>query len=251
MMKRHRRQHQITDILKRGDLQGITELADALGVSEETVRRELRVLEEAGRVVRSHGAVRLASVDTEGSFATRLQRHAEAKQRIAAAAALCVAEGQTVFIDASTTGHYVARALGDHQRLTVVTNAVGVATELGGRNGNRVMLAGGELDYDYRACFDATALEYLAMFTPSLAILSVESVHHDHGFTDYHVGEAAVCRLMVARSRRVLMAVDASKFDRYGTVAVAGFDAVDILVTDADLDADYAGALAGAEVVRV
>jgi DeoR family glycerol-3-phosphate regulon repressor len=209
------------------------------------------VLEEAEQVVRSHGAVRLASVETEGSFAVRLQRHAEAKQKIAAAAAGFVAEGQTVFIDASTTGHYVARALADHQRLTVVTNAVGVATELGGRNGNRIMLAGGELDYEYRACFDAVALDYLAMFTPSLAILSVESIHLDHGFTDYHAGEAAVCRRMVAQSRRVLMAADASKFDRYGAIRVAGFDAVDILVTDAALAPGYEAVLAHAEVVRV
>ena len=249
MMKRQRRQNEIVERLRVGDVHGITELADALQVSEETVRRELRVLEAAGQVVRSHGGVRLARVETEGSFAVRLQRNATAKQRIADAVATFVAEGQTIFIDASTTGHYVARALKDHRGLTVVTNAVGVATELGGRNDNRVLLAGGELDYEYHACFDATALDYLAMFTPALAILSVESVHPDTGFTDYHAGEAAACRMMVARARQVLMAVDSTKFGRYGTIRVAGFDAVDIVVTDAAPPPDYADVLAGIELV--
>lgn len=249
MVKRQRRQQAIVERLQSGDVQGIGDLAGALGVSEETVRRELRVLEKAGTIVRSHGGARLAQIETEGSFALRLQRNAAAKQRIAAAAAQQVVEGQTIFIDASTTGHYVARALRDHRRLTVLTNAVGVATELGGRNDNRVLLAGGELDYDYLACFDASALAFLALFTPSLAIMSVESVHRDHGFTDYHLGEAAVCRSIVARSRRVLMAVDATKFDRFGTVAVAGFDAVDVLVTDAPPPGDYDDLLSGMEVV--
>jgi DeoR family glycerol-3-phosphate regulon repressor len=249
MMKRQRRQHEIVAYLADGGFHGIGELAEALSVSEETVRRELRVLETSGAVVRAHGAVRIAKVETEGSFATRLQRHAEAKQRIAAAVAEVVADGQAVYIDASTTGHYVARALRDHQGLTVVTNAVGVAAELGGRNDNRIMLAGGEMDYEYRACFDATAREYLSMFTPALAILSVESVNLEHGFADYHAGEAALCRMMIARSRRTLIAADQSKFDRPGTIQVAALDAVAMLVTDAPLSPAYAEALAGVEVV--
>lgn len=249
MMKRQRRQHEIVALLAEGHFRGIGDLAESLSVSEETIRRELRVLEGSGAVVRAHGAVRLAKVETEGSFATRLQRHAEAKQRIASVVAELVADGQTLYIDASTTGHYVARALRDHQRLTIVTNAVGVAAELGGRNDNRIMLAGGELDYEYRACFDATARDYLASFTPSPAILSVESVNLDHGFADYHVGEAAVCRMMIARSRRTLIAADQSKFDRHGTVQVAPLDGVDMLVTDAVLSPDYAAALAAVEVV--
>ncbi|MDQ1157456.1 DeoR family glycerol-3-phosphate regulon repressor [Sphingomonas sp. SORGH_AS 950] len=249
MMKRQRRQTEIVALLGEGNFRGIGDLAAALSVSEETIRRELRVLEASGAVVRAHGAVRLAKVETEGSFATRLQRHAEAKQRIAAAVAQIVADGQTLYIDASTTGHYVARALRDHQRLTVITNAVGVAAELGGRNDNRVLLAGGELDYEYRACFDATARDYLAMFTPSLAILSVESVNLDHGFADYHAGEAAVCRMMIARARRTVIAADASKFDRHGTVQVAALDGVAMLVTDVPLSPAYAEALSAVEVV--
>ena len=73
MMKRQRRQHEIVAILGEGGFHGIGELAAALDVSEETVRRELRVLEASGVVVRAHGAVRIAKIETEGSFATRLR----------------------------------------------------------------------------------------------------------------------------------------------------------------------------------
>jgi DeoR family glycerol-3-phosphate regulon repressor len=248
-MKRQRRQQRLLELLAAGDIYSVTTLADALTVSEETVRREIRALEAEGQVVRSHGAVRLARVETEGSFAARLQRHAEAKRRIAAAAARFVADGQTLYIDASTTGHYVAQALADRRGLTVVTNAVGVARELAGRNGHRVLLAGGELDYDYQACFDHQAIDYLSRFTPSLAILSVQAVHLDHGFASYHHGEATVCRLMVERSRRVMMAVDSSKLDRGGTIMVAPFAAVDIAVTEQAPPQDYVTALARGEWV--
>ncbi|MET4898954.1 DeoR/GlpR family DNA-binding transcription regulator [Sphingomonadaceae bacterium jetA1] len=249
MMKRQRRQQEIVALLGEGNFRGIGDLAQSLAVSEETIRRELRVLEASGAVVRAHGAVRLAKVETEGSFAARLQRHADAKQRIAAASVPFVADGQTLYLDASTTGHFVARALRDHKRLTVITNAVGVAAELGGRNENRVLLAGGELDYEYRACFDTTARDYLALFTPSLAILSVESVNLDHGFSDYHAGEAAVSRMMIARSRRTMIVADRSKFDRHGTVQIAPLNGVAMLVTDQPLTPAYAEGLAGVEVV--
>ncbi len=231
-MKRQRRQNRILELLASADFHGVASLAQMLDVSEETIRREIRKLEADGLVARAHGVVRLARLETEGSFALRLQRNTHAKQRIATAAASFVADGQTLYIDASTTGHYVAQALRDRQRLSVITNAVGVATELGGRNDNRILLAGGEMDYDYRACFDAPALAYMAQFTPSLAIMSVESMHLDNGYTSYHAGEAAACRLMVQQARRVMMAIDASKFDRHGMIAVAGFDAVDVLVSD-------------------
>ena len=249
MSKRFRRQQRLLELLAAGDVWSVPALSKALDVSDETIRREIRALEPGGQVTRAHGPVRLARVETEGSFAVRLQRNADAKRRIGCAVAPLVADGQTIYIDASTTGHYVAQALRDHRDLTVITNAVGVATELGGRNGNRVLLAGGEMDYDYRACFDQTATDYLSLFTPSLAIISVEAMNLDHGFTSYHAGEARVCRLMVSRARSVLIAVDSSKFGRHGTLAVADFQSVGIVVADCPPPDGYEAALTRTEWV--
>ncbi len=234
MMKRSDRRHDILELLGSGDAHAIAEMAAALAVSDETIRRELRLMETDGLIERIHGGARLAKTAEEGAFEVRLGRNAAAKQRIAAAVAERVNDGQSVYIDASSTGYYVAQALRSKRDLTVVTNALGVAQELGGRHGNRVYAAGGELDERYRAYFDSDARAYLARFRPSLAIISTEAVDPLHGFTDYHVGEAELCRQMIAQSGRVLIAVDATKFDRCSVAAVATFADVDIVVTDRD-----------------
>ncbi len=231
MMKRSDRRQDILDLLRNGDAHAIVEMAEALSVSDETIRRELRQMETDGVIERIHGGARLAKTAEEGAFEVRLSRNAAAKQQIAAAVALRIEDGQSLYIDASSTSHYVAQALRSKRDLTIVTNALGVVQELGGRNGNRVYAAGGELDDRYRAYFDSEARAYLATFRPHLAIISTESVD-PAGFTNYHVGEAALCRQMIAQSERVLIAVDAAKFDRCSVAAVATFAEVDILVAD-------------------
>ena len=138
MMKRSDRRQDILDLLRNGDAHAIAELAEALAVSDETIRRELRLMETDGLIERIHGGARLAKTVEEGAFEVRLGRNAAAKQRIAAAVALLVEDGQSLYIDASSTGHYVAQALRSKRDLTIVTNALGVVQELGGRNGNRI-----------------------------------------------------------------------------------------------------------------
>lgn len=247
MMKRRDRRQDILDLLRQGEAMGIHDLANILAVSDETVRRELRLLEADGLIERIHGGARLAKSVEEGPFEARLHRNAAAKQRIAAAVALVVEDGESLYLDASSTAFHIAQALKGKRDLTIVTNALGVAAELGGRNGNRLYLAGGELDDRYRAFFDATARAYLAQFRPGMAIVSTESVDLRVGFTDYHIGEGELCRQMIGQSRRVTMAVDASKFDRASVVAVAGFAEVDRIVTDRACDAGYAAVTSGVE----
>ncbi len=233
------------DLLGAGEALSIHDMAAVLAVSDETVRRELRLLETDGLIERIHGGARLAKSVEEGPFEARLHRNAAAKQRIAAAVARTVSDGDSLYLDASSTAFHIAQALKGKRDLTVVTNALGVAAELGGRAGNRLYLAGGELDDRYRAFFDATARAYLAQFRPATAILSTESVDPVAGFTDYHVGEAEVCRQMIGQARHVTMAVDAAKFDRASVVAVATFAEVDRIVTDRPIDPAYAAVAAG------
>jgi DeoR family glycerol-3-phosphate regulon repressor len=249
MLRRHDRQQEIVTKLRAKGMLSVMGLAEELGVSDETIRRELRVLETEGVVVRLHGAVRLAPPAIEGPLDRRMQENAEAKMRIATAATAYISDGDILFIDSGTTSCYVAKALGNHNSLTVITNSLTVAEELGGINGNQLFLAGGQMDYNYRAFSDRTAQEFVAGFTPHLAILSVGAVHAEHGLMDFHAGEAAMSRIAYATSQRVLLGADASKFGRFGMMSTAALRDVDILVTDQPLDPDYAAAFVHAEVV--
>ncbi|WP_168072729.1 DeoR/GlpR family DNA-binding transcription regulator [Caulobacter sp. SSI4214] len=252
MVRREDRQREILRKLKLrpGENHAIGRLAQDLEVSEETIRRELRVLEARGAVVWTHGAVQLAAASSEGPLDRRMQENVAEKTRIAAAAAEFVRDGDIVFIDAGTTACFVARVLAGARRdLKVITNSLVVAETLGGRNGNALFLAGGEMDYDYRAFSDQVAQAYVAQFTPHLAILTVGGVHPDHGLTDRHAREAAMSRIVYERADRVLLAADHTKFGRLGLICTASPEEVDILVTDAPLDEAFAQAFRRATVV--
>lgn len=247
--KRSRRQHEIITRLRTGRTLSVTALANDLSVSDETVRRELRMLEDQGVIIREHGGARMMTPVHEGPLHQRMEENADAKLRIARAAAELVDDGAIVFIDSGTTSCFIARQLFDRQSLTVITNSLRVASDLGGINNNRLFLAGGQMDYDYRAFSDHVAQEYVRDFTPHLAILSVGGISLERGLMDFHPGEAAMSRIAYATSKRVLLAADGSKIGRYALIQTAAMSDVDIFVTDTPLAADYAAAFAHAEVV--
>ncbi len=179
-----------------------------------------------------------------------MEEKAPEKARIAAAAVEFVRDGDTLFIDAGTTACFAARALaGVRCELKVITNSLVVAQTLGGRDGNTLFLAGGELDYDYKAFSDHVAQAYVAQFTPHLAILTVGGIHADHGLTDRHAREAAISRIVYQRADRVLLAVDHSKFGRLGLIRTASPEEVDILVTDEPLGEPFSELFRRATVV--
>jgi DeoR family glycerol-3-phosphate regulon repressor len=235
--------------LRTGRTESVIGLATELGVSDETIRRELRALEDQGIVIREHGGARLAGEVIEGPLNQRMEENADAKLRIARAAVDFIEDGATIFIDSGTTSCFIARQLVERKSLTVITNSLEVADNLGGKNGNQLFLAGGRMDYDYRAFSDDEARAYVRGFTPHLAILSVGGISVDHGLMDFHPGEAAMSRIAYATSKRVLLGADATKFGRYALMRTADLTDVDILVTDQPLEEPFISAFAHAEVV--
>ncbi|RZF61094.1 DeoR/GlpR transcriptional regulator [Sphingomonas populi] len=249
MHKRSKRQREIVSRLRSGLSVSVTELASELDVSDETIRRELRALEESGILVREHGGAKLANPTLEGPLSQRMDMNTEAKMRIARAAAELVDDGAILFIDSGTTSCFIAKQLVERRSLTVITNSFQVATDLGGINDNTLFLAGGQMDYDYHAFSDHAAQAYVRQFSPHLAILSVGGICLDHGLTDFHPGEAAMSRIAYETSRRVVLGADASKFGQHAVHRTAPLNRVDVLVTDLPLSDGYAQAFAHAEVI--
>ncbi len=249
MVKRYDRQRLILDRLRPNETHAIADIAKELAVSEETIRRELRVMEEAGAVIRLHGAVRLPPPEVEGPFDQRMQKNAAAKARIAAAVARYVSDGDTIFLDAGSTSCFVAQALSEHRQLKVLTNSFSVAQAIRKDRGNMLFLAGGGLDFEYQTFSDRHAQDYLQGFRPSLSILTVGAIHIEHGLMDHHSAEATMSRIAYQQATRVILAADQTKFGRLGLFQTAGFQDVDILVTDAPLNEGFQSAFAHADVV--
>jgi DeoR family glycerol-3-phosphate regulon repressor len=236
------------DILKLLEAEGsssVGDIARALGVSAETIRRDLRPLADAGSVVRMHGAVGLVGMFGEAPFARRMRENAAAKTAIARHLAATIRDGDTLMLDTGTTTSFLARALVGHRRLTVVTNSSDIARTLATRNGNRVFMAGGELRPDSGAAFGASAIEFVARFQVRHAIISAGAIDAD-GVMDFDLHEAEFARTVLACGERRIVVSDASKFGGRGFVRVCGFASLDLVVTDSAPPAPIATALTAA-----
>jgi DeoR family glycerol-3-phosphate regulon repressor len=222
-------------ILRNLDLHGsctVAGLAAQLAVSDETIRRDIKVMANKGLVERVHGGVVLPDLFREPDFQKRLDRNAEAKKAIARAAADQVRDGDSLMLDTGSTTAYVARALTQRSELMVVTNCAEIARTLAANGRNKVYLAGGEFRADDTASFGPAATRFVEGFRARHAVLSIGAIAADDGFMDFYVSEAEFSRAVIARAGQVMVVADHTKFAAQAPVKVCGFDAVDALITD-------------------
>ena len=211
---------------------GIAELAGTLGVSAETIRRDVRLLVARGELVKLHGAVRHTEALREAPFERRMRENVGAKRAIARYAAGMISDGDSLMLDTGTTTSLFARELLTRRGLTVVTNSSDVARTLATVNGNRVYMAGGELHGDNGAAFGRSACAFVADFHVRFAVISIAAVNATAGLMDYRLDEAEFARIVLQRGERRLVLADSSKFDRAALVRVTGFDEVDTILTE-------------------
>ncbi len=237
------------DILKLLEIDGsmaVSDLAERLGVSLETIRRDIKPLAESGAVLRMHGAVALPSALGEAPFEKRMREMSAAKKKIAECVARTITDGESLMLDTGTTTSFLARELLGHRRLTVITNSSDIARVLASVNGNRVYMAGGEIRPDSGAVFGMSAIEFIARFSVDHAIISAGAVDPS-GILDYALDEAEFARTVLSRGRRKLVVTDSSKFTRAGLIQVCAFGDISELVTDAAPPSEIAEAVRAAD----
>ncbi|QCR19392.1 DeoR/GlpR family DNA-binding transcription regulator [Agrococcus sp. SGAir0287] len=237
----------------------VTELAAELAITQETVRRDLDALEEAGIARRVHGgAVSAERVSlVESAVDDRVARNASGKRRIAdLAATRLVALGATsVLVDAGTTTAAFAEALVQRwpqhvgARLVVATHAPAVAAILSRHPAIEVHVIGGRLRQLTGAAVGAQTLLAIQAMTPDVVVLGTNGLDAD-GLTTPDPEEAAVKAAIVAAGRRVACLADGSKVGASTLCRFAVLGDLDVVVTDAQPDPSLANALgaAGAEV---
>jgi DeoR family transcriptional regulator, glycerol-3-phosphate regulon repressor len=242
------RHGQILGLLKEEGTISVSDLAARLGVSLETVRRDIKPLADRGEIIRMHGAIGLPSVVGEAPFERRMRENRQAKEAIARLAASTIRDGESIMLDTGTTTSYLARALLGHRRLIVVTNSSDIARTLATINGNKVYMAGGELRSDSGAALGFSAIEFVNRFSVDHAIISAGGISAASGVMDYELEEAQFGQAVLRRGRRRVVVTDASKFGQKGLVQVCTFAEVDELLVDRSPPDDLREALEEAEV---
>lgn len=252
-MRAEERQHQILTWARGEGEVDVNKAAADLGVAPETVRRDLRVLEQNGYVQRRHGgAYPVETSRFETTLAMRSTRRVPEKRRIALAAVELLGDAETVFIDEGFHPQLIAEALPTERNLTVITASLPVAAILAERDPVTVLLLGGRVRGRTLATVDHWATRMLGGLVIDLAFIGANGISREHGLTapDPAVADVKAQAMKVSR-RRIFIGVHTkfglSSFCRFAEVA--DFEAI---VTDSGLPASEARrySLLGPQVIR-
>jgi DeoR/GlpR family transcriptional regulator of sugar metabolism len=229
------RQRRILALISRGDIIAVGDLALQLGVSQETIRRDIRALEEAGGLRRVHGGAAPAAVDLTARrpVVERLGVQREAKMLAARAALPLFEDGMNVFLGGSSTMLLLAEALAQQAlALAVTTNMIDIATMLATNGRGTVTLLGGVVNAATRTLTGANTLEALDRQVFDLAVCGASAIDPVHGVlgpTEWH---AAIGAALARRARRLAFVADAGKFGRGDAYVVQPLGNIDALATD-------------------
>jgi DeoR/GlpR family transcriptional regulator of sugar metabolism len=232
------RQELIAQVLREQGRVEVVDLALRFGVSEDSIRRDIRLLAARGIARKTHGgavALHLAPL----AATERQEVASQAKRAIAAAALAHVQPHQTLFIDGGTTAVAFAQALRSAESLrplTVVTAALDVFTALVGDARLTLVLAGGRWDPSTRMFLGPQGLAMLAGYRADLALLGACALHPRLGLTSIEAEDAAFKRAMVEASAQRILLTDASKLGTVAPHAVCALAALDRVITDAAPD---------------
>jgi DeoR/GlpR family transcriptional regulator of sugar metabolism len=220
---------------------GVPEAALLLGVSQGTIRNDLKSLAGTGQVrrVRGGGVILDEARDRTPIFATRMLTHQRAKQSITQAAASLVNDNDSLMLDSSTTSYYLACCLRDRRDLTVITNGIESARELAKNPSNTVILPGGVLRVDGMATSMPMGEQFLGDYRIKTAFISCSGFTLEGGLTEVDIFEAEFKRRMIASSGATVALIDSSKFGRMDLTVFARTDQITHLFTDCSLSPEW------------
>ena len=228
----------------------VEQLARLLGVTLQTVRRDVQRLAEAGLLTRFHGGVRVPGSTVENlAHNQRETLHAEGKARIARAVAHEVPNDCSLILNIGTTTEAIAKALRHHRGLRVITNNLNVAAILSSNPECEVIVAGGVVRARDRGIVGEAAVDFIRQFRVDIALIGISAIEADGSLRDFDYREVKVAQTIIAQAREVWLAADHSKFNRPAMVQVAQLEQIDRLFTDAPPPEPFPRLLQDAQVL--
>jgi DeoR/GlpR family transcriptional regulator of sugar metabolism len=244
------RHQSILTLIERGNVIAVGEIAQRFGVSPETIRRDIRSLEQEGLLRRVHGgaiATRAPGVNARAPIAERVDIDRDAKILAANAALPLFEDGMNVFIGASSTMMFLAEALArSGKNLTVTTNMIDVAVTLAPRL--PVTLTGGTVNAQSRAIGGSETLRALEDRVFDVSVIGASALDFNFGFFGATRGAVDMARVVAERSTVTAIAMHRGKFDRTDSHIVLPLRSVAVLATDAEPDREHRAALEAAGI---
>jgi DeoR/GlpR family transcriptional regulator of sugar metabolism len=226
----------------------VSSLAREFGVSEMTIRRDLRRLDRDGFVRRTYGGATTRVVRAAGGFeatqTARMLHHGQQKHLIALRAAALTAGARVLFVGVGSTVEQFARLATPRDGLLVITPSLVVASLLGTRR-VRVIMAGGMVRQDELSCVGLTAVECVQRYNTEIAVIGAAGVSARRGVTELDDSEAGVIRAALDQTERIVVLADGSKLGDVALSTVVPISRVSLIITDPSADPDEVGRIEG------
>lgn len=233
------RRSQIAQMVIESSRIQVADLVDRFQVTETSIRRDLNILEDAGRLKRVHGgAVPLQGNTRTDSFAEKMNLHIHEKQRIGKYAAKMINPGEVVVFDSGTNTLQVVMNIPSVLRtgnsLTLVTNSLPIAREVLAWPSPNLIILGGLYLADYQATVGPQALAQMREYTADKLFLGADGLTVKGGATTAHILMAELDRMMAEQSRQIILVTESRKLGRIGFTPVIPVSRIDVLITDTD-----------------
>lgn len=226
------RQDAILGLLRTQERVETEDLATHFAVSIQTIRSDLRELSDAGLVARTRGGARRIFSASNRDYGERRKLNADRKEKIGALAARLIPNNCSLSLNIGTTTEQVARALGNHRELVVMSNNINIINMLMGANSNELILVGGAVRQSDGAIVGEDAVEFISRFKVDFAVIGASALDADGSVLDYDAREVSVARAILRNARTRLLVCDNTKFDRTAPVRICDISDLDYVITD-------------------
>ncbi len=228
-----KRQDEILEIVHKNKSATVEELAAELYVSRATIRRDLAAMEKQGLIRRSHGgAIPFKSSAEESAFSIREQENTAAKRAIAGLASGLLKNGDSVFMDSSSTVGFTVPLLTNLKYLSVTTIGLRNAMLLSKTGNVKIYIAGGQIQNHSNSITGTDTMDYISRIHADISLLSCSGADLKAGFTDADIEQSKLKRQMRANSDKVAMLCDSTKIGKTFMCKDFGFDEIDYFITD-------------------
>jgi DeoR family glycerol-3-phosphate regulon repressor len=227
--ERHRK---IIDLVKAEGSVSVEDLASRFETSPQTIRSDLRDLDQQKKLLRFHGGARAIDGRENMEYEARRQIAAAQKIAIGRTAAFLIPNNASLFVNIGTTTEAVAEALVEHRSLLVITNNINVANKLRLYREIEVAIAGGSVRFSDGGIVGGAAVDFIRQFKVDYAIIGSSAIDQDGALLDFDFREVKVAQAIIENARNVILVADSTKFERAAPVRIGHLSQVDIFVTD-------------------
>ena len=248
------RRMKILDLLNTEGKVQVNHLSKFFSVSEVTIRNDLVHLEKKGLLIKTRGGgIRPQRGGIDYKLNEKSKIHSAEKQRIGKKAAEIINENDTIIIDSGTTTLEIAKALQNKSNLTVITNALNIASQLVNYETIKVIVLGGTLRNTSLSLTGPVAESGIQNFYCDKLFMGVDGIDSQFGIFTPNSEEAYLNRCMIEKAKQVIIVADSSKFKRRGFAYIAPISKIDMIITDTNIPADELQTLnnLGVEVLMV